>query len=329
MNLAPLAVAYGGGTNSTAMLAGMLERGLRPDLILFANTGCEKPHTYEHVGIVNDWCARVGFPAIVTTVKGGRVETLEENCHRMNMLPSIAYGFKGCSHKFKREPQDRDVNRWPPAQLAWEAGLKVQKFIGYDADEERRAKIKNDAKYNYHYPLIEWGWGREECVAAIQRAGLPQPGKSACFFCPSSTRQEIDDLKREYPLLFQRALAMERNAEPNLDTVAGLGRRFSWHEHAEDYDHPDSHARAFVDRANARYAAGRAAARPPNRSPALTPPVIVMTEIDYGTARISRLAQAFHIGARSAAHTLRSLGRCASMVIREHGLRGARAECAR
>lgn len=253
MNGRPVAVAYGGGTNSAAMLVGLYERGVRPDLILFANTGCEKPHTYEHLEAVNAWCRSVGFPEIQTVVKGGRIETLEENCLRMQMLPSIAYGFKGCSHKFKREPQDRTVNNWPPARLAWESGLKVVKLIGYDADEERRAKIKADSKYDYQYPLLEWGWARDECVEAIARAGLPQPGKSACFMCPSSTRQEIDALKSEYPVLFHRALAMERHAESNLETVAGLGRRFSWHEHA---DGPD--AEAFVQRANARYSAGRA-----------------------------------------------------------------------
>ena len=34
-------------------------------------------------------------------------------------------------------------------------------------------------------------WGRDDCVAAIARVGLPQPGKSACFFCPSSKKHEI------------------------------------------------------------------------------------------------------------------------------------------
>lgn len=198
MNTAPVVVAYGAGDNSTGMLVGMQERGERPDLILFANTGCERPKTYQHLEIVSAWCESVGFPKILTTVKGGRLETLEENCHRMSMLPSIAYGFKGCSHKYKKEPQERDVNRWGPARLAWEAGQKVTKIIGYDADEERRAGIKADSKYEYRYPLIEWGWGREECIDATARAGLPRAGKSSCFFCPSSTREEIEDLKMKH-----------------------------------------------------------------------------------------------------------------------------------
>lgn len=212
MTYAPVVVCYGGGTNSTAMLIGLHERGERPDLILFADTGGEKPHTYRHVEEVSAWCGRAGFPTIVTVQsqdRDGRRYTLEQRCLDHRMLPSIAYGFKACSEKHKRRPQDKYVNGWEAARLAWAAGLRVTKLIGYDADEERRARISSDVKYAYRYPLIEWGWGRHECMEAIKRAGLPQPGKSACFFCPSSKKEEILDLKRRYPDLLERALAME------------------------------------------------------------------------------------------------------------------------
>lgn len=224
-------VSYGGGTNSTAMLVGLWEQGERPDLILFADTGGEKPHTYEHLRVVNEWCKAKGFPEIVTVRhrdSQGRELTLEDRCLENNMLPSIAYGFKACSDKHKRRPQDRFVNNWPPAQGTWLAGDVVVKLIGFDADEPHRAKIANDAKYAYRYPLIEWDWGREECVEAIARAGLPQPGKSACFFCPSSKKAEILGLAVRYPALLERAVRMEKNAK--LTTIKGLGRRFAWGE---------------------------------------------------------------------------------------------------
>lgn len=229
----PVVMAYGMGTNSVAMLVGLKERGENVDLILSADTGGERPETYEHRDFMSRWCESNGFPEIVCVKKGGMQETLEENCLRMQMLPSIAYGFKSCSQKYKRLPQDTYCNNWQPARDAWKRGERVVKLIGYDADEERRAQIKDDAKYIYRYPLIEWGWDRDDCIAAIERAGIPQPGKSACFFCPSSKREEIENLKKEHPLLFQRALNLEKNAEPNLGTVMGLGRRFSWHEHAD------------------------------------------------------------------------------------------------
>lgn len=87
-----------------------------------------------------------------------------------------------------------------------------------------------DPKYSKWYPLMEWGWDREECIRQIEAAGLPQPGKSSCFFCPSMRAEEIIDLREHYPDLFRRALALEDNAKANLKTVRGLGRNYSWKE---------------------------------------------------------------------------------------------------
>lgn len=223
-----LAVSYGGGTNSTAMLVGMKERGIRPDYITFADTGGEKPHTYTHIFHMQFWLQKNDYPPITIVRKGGNGETLEQNCLRKNMLPSIAYGFKTCSHKYKIQPQDKFFNNLPEAKELWKAGGKITKCIGYDVDEERRAKIPEDDKYIYQYPLLEWEWGREECVEAIEREGLPLPGKSACFFCPSSKVNEIRWLKEKHPELMERAIAMERNAE--LTSIKGLGRNFRWED---------------------------------------------------------------------------------------------------
>ncbi len=229
-------VAYGGGVNSTALLCGWIERGLRPvDLVVFSDTGGERPETYRYVAQVSAWLTMRGYPAIVTVRKvdeDGAVETLEQNCIDHETLPSLAYGFKRCSHKFKIQPQDKFCNHFEPARAAWDRGERVVKFLGYDADEPHRAEggDRQDKKYLYRYPLIEWGWGRAECVQAIERAGLPVPAKSACFFCPSNTVPEIRALQRDHPDLLQRALDMEALGVTNADTVQGLGRRFAWRD---------------------------------------------------------------------------------------------------
>lgn len=205
-------ISYGAGTNSTAMLVGLHERGERPDLILFADTGGERPETYVHRDTVSDWCERVGFPRIVTVSEG---KSLESDCLNRAALPGIAYGFKSCSDHYKIRPQKRWLK---------ENGVAAPWFwVGIDAGEVHRAKYAET-----RYPLIEWDWGRDECVEAIERAGLPQPGKSACFFCPSSKPREILELKRTHPELLQRALAMEAAAE--LTSVKGLGRSFAWRD---------------------------------------------------------------------------------------------------
>lgn len=227
--------SYGGGTNSTAFLIEMVRLQEPVDAILFADTGGERPGTYAFISHFSKWLVSNGYPAITIVKKGGRQETLEENCLRMSMLPSLAYGFKGCSHKYKIEPQEKWMNNWPPAKEAWEHGEKVIKLIGYDMDEPHRAAIPEDNKYRYRYPLLEWKWGRQACIDAILRTGLPLPGKSSCFFCPASTKREILELRDQYPDLLNRALAIESRAveSGNLSTVRGLGRRLHWGQFLE------------------------------------------------------------------------------------------------
>lgn len=226
----PIMVAYGGGVNSTALLVGMVERGAIPDAILFADTGGEKPETYAYVATFSAWLEARGFPGVVTVANDGRYGTLERNCREKRMLPSIAYGFKSCSEKYKQRPQHKWAKQWPPALSCWAEGGRVVKLIGYGVHEIRRAGIKEDDYYRYCYPLIEWGWGQKECLEAIGRNGLAPPVKSACFYCPSSTKAEIRWLAHNHPDLAGRAVLMERAAREagNLDSIAGLGRRFSW-----------------------------------------------------------------------------------------------------
>jgi 3'-phosphoadenosine 5'-phosphosulfate sulfotransferase (PAPS reductase)/FAD synthetase len=53
--MVPLVVSFGGGVNSAAMLVGMKERGITPSLIIFADTGGEKPETYSFVSQMSEW----------------------------------------------------------------------------------------------------------------------------------------------------------------------------------------------------------------------------------------------------------------------------------
>jgi len=231
-------VTYGGGTNSTAILVGMYERGEKPDHIIFADTGGEKPHTYNNITEVNAWCTKVGFP-LITVVKGSMPQqvldgSLENECLRLGTLPSKAYGFSQCSQKWKIDP----VNKYLVA-LSKQTGVGLEnmvRYIGFNMGEIHRYERSESYKAKHinpqRYPLIEWGWGRDECVAAIKRMGLSQPGKSACFFCPSSKKHEIIWLKKEHPDLYARALEIERKAiagegraEPSR---CGLGRYFNW-----------------------------------------------------------------------------------------------------
>ena len=75
---AGVVVCYGGGVDSTAMLIAMRDAGIRPDLITFADTGAEKPETYEQVEKMNVWLLAQGFPTVTTCVKK-TLETTDYN----------------------------------------------------------------------------------------------------------------------------------------------------------------------------------------------------------------------------------------------------------
>ena len=237
MNRIPHIVAFGGGVNCTAMIIELINLKKPIDLILFADTGGEHQYTYDHITLFNTWLEKHNAPTITIVKKvrkDGSKETLEEECLRRKVLPSIAYGFKSCSEKHKVQPQQKFLNHWKETITCWKAGLKAVQYIGFDAGESHRIKKtitrnRQELKYDYEYPLIDWNWDREECLKAIINAGLTPPKKSSCFFCPSTRKQEVINLSKEDPKLFKRALQIEKNAE-NLTTIKGLGRRHSWEE---------------------------------------------------------------------------------------------------
>lgn len=196
-----------------------------------ADTGGELPRTYAFVTRFSDFLVRMRWPPITMlrrSRKDGVWKSLEQECVEKNMLPSIAYGYKTCSQKYKVEPQDKWCNNDPVCRATWKSGAKVTKIIGYDFGEVRRAKFGEDKKYIFRYPLIEWELCREDCIKILHKYGCPLPGKSACFFCPHTRKPEIIELANTYPELAARALRMETGAK--LTKVKGLGRRFAWRD---------------------------------------------------------------------------------------------------
>jgi len=231
-------VSFGGGTNSTAMLIGLQERGERPDVITFADTGSEHEYTYRHIAEMEVWLLGAGFPGI-TIVKPTQPKMVEDGslfneCVRLGRLPSKAYGNGSCSMKWKIEPQNI-FNR----KLANQKGIDLKditRLVGYDADEyhryEKAIALQDRQPTKLRFPLIEWDWGRDECIEAIKRAGLSQPGKSSCVMCPSMKRHEILALRKNYPDTLAAVLEMEKRAMAGdgqaPQSRCGLGRTFSW-----------------------------------------------------------------------------------------------------
>ncbi|MDE8652145.1 hypothetical protein PYV00_10500 [Novosphingobium sp. H3SJ31-1] len=230
---APVVAAWGMGVDSTAMIIEWVARRQRLDVVLTADPGAERPETYHFLPLFQHWMDDHGIEHHVVRYQPRRFKnwppyfTILENCLTNATLPSASFNRKSCSVKWKIFPQNRWVEHWPTALAAWARGDKVVKLIGYDAspaDSRRYAHREGieDPRYDFRYPLREWGWDRDACTARIQAEGLPIPVKSSCVICAAMRPEEVATLPR---WALRLIVLLEARAAPRLRTVEGLWHR--------------------------------------------------------------------------------------------------------
>jgi len=245
----PIVVSFGGGVDSTALLAYLYYAGERPDLILMSDTGAEMPHTLAFVANhVQPWLAAIGWPPVEITRwvrQTGAWIPLDDNCLNQNSLPSKAYGLSGCTSKYKQQPLDKYVRQW--AQLHGHALPTITRMVGYDANEGRRVQNlvyrQEVGGWVWRAPLHDAGVSREGCKELIRAIGLPVPLKSSCYMCPLLRQGEIIEVRERYPELMAKALAIEDNAlattiqDPVLRKKGlGLRTKKTWRAVLAEYD---------------------------------------------------------------------------------------------
>jgi hypothetical protein len=83
--------------------------------------------------------------------------------------------------------------------------------LGISLDEIHRARNASGVPHEVlEYPLIDRRLSRQDCVNIIERAGLPVPPKSSCFFCPFHSKAFWARQQREEPELFAKSVALEQ-----------------------------------------------------------------------------------------------------------------------
>lgn len=189
-------LSYGAGVNSTAVMV-----ILKPETLIFADTGDEHPETYEFIeGYAKPFVASYGGQFI--TVRNRKYRSLKDMALADRIVPARTH--RWCTDKFKVRPI---------REYLTEGGhLPCRQMIGIDANEQHRAKLSGQPEAENIFPLIEREIDRPGCNAIIQQAGLPVPRKSGCYFCPFQAKGQWIELKREHPELFQVAVEIERNA---------------------------------------------------------------------------------------------------------------------
>ena len=209
-------LSWGGGVNSTAMLA-MIKLGMLPELtkdnthIVFANTGVEMPYTYEHTttclnpmvkeGWTCKWLSPHFTPEYYTKECIGL--DLEDYCKQRVYIPSRIN--RWCTIKYKTIP----VKNYRIKLCGKEYKEKSCMLLGIASEEKKRAK-ELGMKWT-RYPLIEQDIDREGCFRLIEKAKLPTARKSGCYFCPYQRKAQWLELYRDFPDLFETAEKLEKN----------------------------------------------------------------------------------------------------------------------
>lgn len=229
-------ISYGGGVQSTSLLVLAAEGRIDFPTFVFASVGddSEHPDTLRYVRTMAVPYAQAHGIELVQldrTRRDGTVETLYGRLTRpgSRSLPIPVRmsngkpGRRSCTSDFKIRP----IGKWLKAHGA-SASNPATVGIGISLDEVWRVNRRRAEPYEQPvYPLLEQDppLRRADCETIIRGAGLPVPGKSACFFCPMKRPSAFAEMRRDRPELFGKAAELEELLNQRR---AALGRDPVW-----------------------------------------------------------------------------------------------------
>ena len=213
--------SFGGGVQSTAVLAlqGLGELPNPYDAFLFSNVGndSEDPETLAYFRDHHLPFAEkhgINLIELIKESRGRENETLWQQLHRLEVkstqIPTYRVGKAPGGRKCTRDYKIRVVRKWQ-RQNGSSRDTPAITGLGISTDEIQR--VRKSTQYDdqiLEYPLIDLNMSREDCFKVIERAGLPTPPRSACFFCPFHSKGAWIDLKENRPALFAKAAELEQ-----------------------------------------------------------------------------------------------------------------------
>jgi len=206
-------ISFGAGVNSVAMTI-LLYKQDKVIPLIFTDTCCECPHTYEYIKyfekeFLSKYKQKIIWLSPLTTPeyypKFIRNKTLEDYILEIKFFPSIKKKF--CTKHYKLIPFKNFAKR---------NNVSIY-YVGFSLEEINRAKRSKKVIESMKtiYPLIENKLTRIQCYEIIQKEGLKLPKKSSCYFCPFQNIYQWQILYQEYPELFQRAKQLEKCINKN------------------------------------------------------------------------------------------------------------------
>lgn len=192
-------ISFSGGKDSTALLLMLLEKGFDPGDIVFFDTGWEFPEMYQHINRVESY---IGKKII-----------------RLKPQKSFDYWMfehKGTGMGFPHIIQVRWCSREKINALSkfWRRSGKPTDYRGIAYDEAQRAK--NSRSERKEYPLVDWRITEKDALKYCYEKGFFWDGlyehfnRVSCWCCPLQGLDELRNLRKFYPDLWERLKEMQR-----------------------------------------------------------------------------------------------------------------------
>ena len=198
------AQSYGGGVQSVALAilnaTGRIENPAK--LAIFADPGSEEPGTYAHLEIMRPWLAERGVEIVTVAAETTLYEYV---VNRSTVLPvrsvQAGLGRRQCTRNWKVDLIKRELRRRSAKAAVVQLGISL--------DEIHRMKDSPAKWIEHRFPLIELRLTRQDCRRIINEAGLPEPPKSRCIFCPLQSVGSWQRLASYEPDIFEHVARLE------------------------------------------------------------------------------------------------------------------------
>jgi hypothetical protein len=195
------------------------------DFAIFADTQEEPAAVYRHL----DWLMTQQGPPILVRTAGRLGDDLihgRPGSKRFASIPAYVRvpgqereGMvrRQCTQDYKIEVCTKTIRYellgLKPRQRA-PKGTMVNQFFGISLDERQRAERAKTrfAKLKWttpHYPLIDMGWSRRDCLAYLRERVPHEVPKNSCTFCPFKTNQAWAEMKANDPKGWARAVEID------------------------------------------------------------------------------------------------------------------------
>jgi len=223
-------LSLGAGVQSSALYV-MTTLGLhgcpRADVAIFADTGREPAYVYQYLDRLRTWGyddrlkhGRRGGPEIQLVTAGDLAADYLAGFRNggkrkgASAIPAYATQPDGrarmlmrhCTTDYKIVPIERRVRELLGLKKGQHsAGRMATALIGISLDEAARMKVSQTRYVTNTYPLVDARLKRRDCLEIVRAAGLPEPEKSACVFCPYHDDSYWLRLKQGHPEDFERA----------------------------------------------------------------------------------------------------------------------------